>query len=210
MKLYRVNDISRFAQCDTKNQVAATSPVFIGGKVYIGVVFENTDKSGKKYKSAYLATRAERPELSGISEPSYEDLASLLDNVEIGPRGSRKPLEVSVRKKFIKPAHYSKRAKNPDNKFVGKERFVYNEKGDRLPVLDTDIFVDQTILDDGRAFAIVLQEKSHGKTKGYFGYIAFYEVDPDYKWEESESEGNADSEGKATETNAQEGFTVNG
>lgn len=213
MKIYYVMNIARFAQGEAKNQVAATSPVFIGGKVYLGAVFENTDKNGKIYLNACLVTRATDPSVNGKTiEVEYEDLATLLDNVEIGPRNARKPLEVSVRKRFVKSAHYSKRTKNPDNRFHGRERFVYTEKGERLPVLDTDVFVSQDILDDGRAFGIVFQQGRNGKVRSGFAYVAFYETDPDYKWEGNadSSEGNADAEGKATETNAQEGFVVNG
>ena len=108
MKIYYVNSIARFAQGQAKNQVAATSPVFIGGKVYLGVVFENTDKNGKTYLNACLVTRATDPSANGKTiEVEYEDLATLLDNVEIGPRSGRKPLEVSGRKRFVKSAHYS-------------------------------------------------------------------------------------------------------
>jgi hypothetical protein len=216
MKIYYVKELARFAQGEARNQVAATSILFIGGKAHVGCVFENTDKNGKIYLNACLVTRATDPSVTGKTiEVEYEDLATLLDNVEIGPRNNRRPLEVSVRKRFAKSAHYSKRSKDPDKKFAGKEKFVYNEKGERLPVLDTDVFVSQDILDDGRAFGIVFQCGRNGKTRNGFAYVCFYETDPDYKWE-----GNADSssgssegnnpEGKATESNAQEGFVVNG
>jgi len=213
MKIYYVNSIARFAQGEARNQLAATSLLSIGGKVYVGAIFENSDKEGKKYLNACMVTRATDPDTVGKTiEVEYEDLATMLDNVEVGPRNNRRPLAESVRKRVMKNAHYSKRAKDPDKKFVGRERFVYNEKGERLPVLDTDIFVSQDILDDGRVFAIVYNQSRNGKTKSGYAYFSFYVTDPDYKWEPADSEGNADSsEGNnATEGNAQEGFVVNG